>query len=125
MGTLVRRVGFLRVALALRPGNVGVYVNLGAALKVKGDLDGAIHWAHQALRVDPGWAGQAQVWLTLALAHRDRGDVKEARRWRDRAERWYAEQARADAKRGFADAPPGVPWWEWATVQLLRRELRP
>jgi WD40 repeat protein len=89
-----------------------------------GDRDGAIHWSHQALRVDQGWGGRGHAWLTLALAHRARGDVQEARRWRQQVERWYAEQTQADARRGFADVPSGMLWWEWATVQLLRRELR-
>jgi tetratricopeptide (TPR) repeat protein len=59
-------VGYLRVALALRSDSPGVYLNLGEALRTKGDLDGAIHCYQAALRIDANYA-DAHADLGLAL----------------------------------------------------------
>jgi tetratricopeptide (TPR) repeat protein len=70
--------GFLRVALALRPGNPGVYLNLGNALRNKGDLAGAIHCYRAAMGVDPRYA-TAHASLGRALIRK--GDLEEGVRF--------------------------------------------
>jgi WD40 repeat protein len=81
-----------------------------------GDPDSAVRWGYEALRADASRRAPVQAWLTLALAHRARGDSEEAERWGDRAEQWFAEQA-------AGELPAGLSWWEWATVLSLRQEL--
>jgi serine/threonine protein kinase/Flp pilus assembly protein TadD len=49
-------VGYLRVALALRSDSPGVYLNLGNALRDKGDLDDAIRCYQTALGIDQDYA---------------------------------------------------------------------
>jgi Flp pilus assembly protein TadD/serine/threonine protein kinase len=51
-----RAVEFLRVALALRPDNAGVHMNLGNALKDAGDEAGAAAAYQNAIRLQPGYA---------------------------------------------------------------------
>jgi tetratricopeptide (TPR) repeat protein len=68
-------VGFYRVALALRPKDSSVHINLGLALADAGQLDEAIKVYHRALDLDPGL-----VWvhINLGVALRDAGRVDEA-----------------------------------------------
>jgi tetratricopeptide (TPR) repeat protein/serine/threonine protein kinase len=62
-------VRYLTAALALRSDSPGVHLNLGLALKAKGDWEGAIRCFQAALRIDPNYA-EAHHWLGLALAHK-------------------------------------------------------
>ena len=49
----VEAVGFSRVALAIRPGNSGVYIHLGIGLADQGKLDEAIACYRKAIEIDP------------------------------------------------------------------------
>jgi serine/threonine protein kinase/tetratricopeptide (TPR) repeat protein len=59
-------VRYLTAALALRSDSPGVFLNLGNALKGKGDLEGAMRCYQAALRIDPAYA-MAHNGLGLAL----------------------------------------------------------
>jgi tetratricopeptide (TPR) repeat protein len=50
-------IRYYGAALAVRPGNPGAYVNLGNALKDRGDLDGAINAYRAALEGHPDYTG--------------------------------------------------------------------
>jgi serine/threonine protein kinase/Flp pilus assembly protein TadD len=50
-------VGYFRAALVLRPDNAAVMTHLGNALRVRGDLDGAVFAYHRALALRPDLAG--------------------------------------------------------------------
>jgi tetratricopeptide (TPR) repeat protein/serine/threonine protein kinase len=69
--------GYLTAALALRSDSPGVYLNLGNALKDKGDVEGAVRCFQAALRIDPSYA-MARVMLGEAL--RTKGDMEGATR---------------------------------------------
>jgi tetratricopeptide (TPR) repeat protein len=56
-------VGYLRVALAMRPDSPGVLTNLGEAMEIQGDLAGAVAALWKAIALKPD----------LAPAHRDLG----------------------------------------------------
>jgi tetratricopeptide (TPR) repeat protein/serine/threonine protein kinase len=58
-------VRYLTAALALRSDSPGVHINLGLALKAKGDWEGAIRCYRAAFRIDPNYA----------TAHHALGDV--------------------------------------------------
>jgi formate/nitrite transporter FocA (FNT family) len=70
------RVGLSRAALALRPTNAGGWNQLGAALSVQGDSDGALAAYREALRFDfrvtllhavyAGWIIALLVWMLPA-----------------------------------------------------------
>jgi tetratricopeptide (TPR) repeat protein len=68
-------LGFYRAALALRPDNGVVYLNLGSALQDKGDLEGAVAAYRRALDLDPKYAW-AHIGLGAALYHM--GDLEGA-----------------------------------------------
>jgi tetratricopeptide (TPR) repeat protein len=63
--------GYYRAALAVRPGTVAVYNNLGIALHEKKDLDGAIAAFRQAIALDPKFA---QAHYNLGTVLKARGD---------------------------------------------------
>src|SRR5262249_1589220 len=85
-------VGFLRAALALRPRNPGVYLNLGGALRDQGDVEGAIRCFHAALALDPKYVE----------AHGHLGSVLYARKDLDGAIRSF--QVALDINPNFAGA---------------------
>jgi serine/threonine-protein kinase len=64
-------VTYYLVALALRPGNVGVLLNLGNALRAKGDLAGAIATLRRAIDLAPKYAAAHN---SLGIALLDQGD---------------------------------------------------
>jgi tetratricopeptide (TPR) repeat protein len=66
-------VGYLRVALALRPDSPGVQFNLGSALLDAGDVEGAIRRYRAALKIDPAYAAVHDQ-LGTALAAKGRLD---------------------------------------------------
>jgi serine/threonine-protein kinase len=68
-------VGYYRAALALRPGAVAVWNNLGLALKGQGRLDEAISHYQQALRLEPKYA---YAHANLGNALEDKGQLDEA-----------------------------------------------
>jgi tetratricopeptide (TPR) repeat protein len=47
------QVRWFQAAVAAHPGRISAYVNLGYALRAKGDVDGAIAWYREAIRLDP------------------------------------------------------------------------
>jgi serine/threonine-protein kinase len=68
-------VRYLSIAVALRPDIPGVYLNLGLALKGKGDLDEAIACFNKALEIDPN---HPATHGNLGLAFKDKGQVNKA-----------------------------------------------
>jgi tetratricopeptide (TPR) repeat protein/serine/threonine protein kinase len=62
---------YFTAALALRPENPGAYVNLGEALRRKGDLAGAIAAHRQAIALSPAYAAAHN---NLGAALRAKGD---------------------------------------------------
>jgi tetratricopeptide (TPR) repeat protein len=68
-------VRYRTAAVALRPFSAAVHLNLGNALKAKGDLDGAITCYHKALELDPKLASAHH---NLGLALRAKGDLEGA-----------------------------------------------
>ena len=64
-------VRYYSVASALRPGSASILVNLGTALRLNGDPDGAIAAQREAIRLRPDLA-DAHIGLGNALA--DKGD---------------------------------------------------
>jgi serine/threonine protein kinase/Flp pilus assembly protein TadD len=66
-------IGFYRAALALRPQSPGVHLNLGNALRDKGQLDGAILAYREAIRLKADYA-EAHLALGLGLARNGRTD---------------------------------------------------
>jgi tetratricopeptide (TPR) repeat protein len=81
LGTLLDRarqeegVGYLRAALALRPGNSTVCNNLGIALESRGQLDEAIACFRKAVALSPGYAN---AYNSLGAALSNKGKVDEA-----------------------------------------------
>jgi tetratricopeptide (TPR) repeat protein len=67
---LEEAVPYLTAALALRPESPGVHFNLGRALWMKGDRDGAIRRFQAALRIDPHFAN-AQFSIGLVLVEKE------------------------------------------------------
>jgi tetratricopeptide (TPR) repeat protein len=67
--------GFYRAALALRPGNPGVHVNLGMALREQGDPVEAEAEFRAAVRIQPGYASAHN---NLGIALTDQGRLDEA-----------------------------------------------
>jgi tetratricopeptide (TPR) repeat protein len=66
---------YFTAALALRSTSPGVFLNLGHALQIKGDLDGAIREYQAALRIAPKYA---QAHNNLGTVLQSRGDVDAA-----------------------------------------------
>ncbi len=65
-------IGFYRVAVALRQQSPGARLNLGNALKDKGDVDGAIAEFREAIRLKKDYLGAHN---NLGLALCDKGDL--------------------------------------------------
>jgi serine/threonine-protein kinase len=64
-------IGYYRGALAVRPGVVILYLNLGAALDAVGERDEAIDFYQRALRIDPRFApAHNNLGTTLVAANR-------------------------------------------------------
>jgi tetratricopeptide (TPR) repeat protein len=72
---LEEAIGYYRAAVALRPGSAPVHINLGVALKAKGDVAGAIAEYKRAIALDPK---DALAHSNLGLALQAQGDVAEA-----------------------------------------------
>jgi tetratricopeptide (TPR) repeat protein len=68
-------IGYYRAALALRPGNAGVSLNLGLALQAKGDAGGAVAAFRRAIDLEPRYAA---AHFNLGNALRDKGLLDEA-----------------------------------------------
>jgi serine/threonine protein kinase/Flp pilus assembly protein TadD len=66
-------VPYLMVAVALRSDSAGTHLNLGWALREKGDLEGAIRGFRAACRIDPNYA-LAHINLGHALQDKHRPD---------------------------------------------------
>jgi serine/threonine protein kinase/Flp pilus assembly protein TadD len=69
---LEEAIGFYRAAVAVRPQSPGAYLNLGNALRDKGDTDGAIAEYREAIRLKPDYAAPHN---NLGNALRDKGDT--------------------------------------------------
>jgi tetratricopeptide (TPR) repeat protein/WD40 repeat protein/serine/threonine protein kinase len=93
---------------------------LGRAHYRAGQFDQAIRRLHESLEVNPTWNARALDWLVLAMAHQHLGQKKEARQWLDQATKWLEQAARDNATKAPGNLP--VAWWDWAELQLLRRE---
>ncbi len=65
-----QEIGPYEAARALRPDNVAIWSNLGNALHIKGDLEGAIDAYKEAIKLDPKFTA-AYFNLGLALAKND------------------------------------------------------
>jgi serine/threonine protein kinase/Flp pilus assembly protein TadD len=65
-------VTYFRIAVALRPHNCGVHLNLGFALNKRGDLPGAIAAYQKAIDLNPGYAA---AYNNLGNALRHKGDL--------------------------------------------------
>ncbi len=65
-------IGFLRVAVALRPQSPGARLNLGAALQEAGDLDAAIAEYRESIRLKQDYA---EAHGNLGLVLRAKGDL--------------------------------------------------
>jgi serine/threonine protein kinase/Flp pilus assembly protein TadD len=68
-------VGYFRAALVLRPDNAAVMTHLGNALRVRGDLEGAVFAYHKALALRPDLAG---IHANLGTALYAKGDLQAA-----------------------------------------------
>ncbi|MEE8459307.1 MAG: serine/threonine-protein kinase [Phycisphaerales bacterium] len=62
-------------ALTLRPKNAGIWRRLGVALRITGDLDGAIHAIEQSIRYQSDYA---PTWVDMGLTRIAGGELKEA-----------------------------------------------
>jgi tetratricopeptide (TPR) repeat protein len=67
---LEEAIGFFRACVALRPRSAGARLNLGAALKAKGDVSGAIAEFRESIRLMPDCAA-AHHDLGIALLDKD------------------------------------------------------
>jgi serine/threonine protein kinase/Tfp pilus assembly protein PilF len=67
--------GFLRVAIATRPGSSGAYTNLGTALYAQKKLPEAVAAYHKAIELDPK---HATAYYSLGIALRDQKKLPEA-----------------------------------------------
>jgi tetratricopeptide (TPR) repeat protein len=97
-------VRYLTAAVALRPHNPGVLLNLGVALKDQGHLQAAIAEYQQAIALDPKYA-TAHYNLGIALA--DKGDLGGAVAAFRRAIALAPKLARAHNNLGIALADKG------------------
>jgi serine/threonine protein kinase/Flp pilus assembly protein TadD len=91
-------VCYLTAALALRSDSPGVHVDLGRALRAKGDSQGAIARFKQAVEIDPSYAA-AHEWLGVVLA-----DVKDY----EGAGREYREAMRINPESATAHLSLGM-----------------
>jgi serine/threonine-protein kinase len=93
-----KAAGYYRAALAIRPGAVVVYNNLGSALYAEGQLDEAIDHYQQALYIDP----------KLALAHNNLGSALYVKGQLDEAIDHYQQALHIDPKDADAHTNLGV-----------------
>jgi serine/threonine-protein kinase len=105
---LTEAVRFLTAAVALRPESPGAHLNLGAALKAKGQVDAAIACWRKALELDPnhaechcnlGQALQRQGRFAESLASYRRGHELGMKRpgWRYPSAEWVRKAERIAA----------------------------
>jgi tetratricopeptide (TPR) repeat protein len=109
-----------RTALAAQPNSAWRLYVLGTAHYRAGQFEPAIKFLESSLKAEPGWKTPAVSWLVLAMATDKLGRQTESRRWLDRAVQWLDKVARE----ALVKAPGPLPmiWWDWAELQILRRE---
>ena len=98
-GATPRRWRAYRQAARLKPAEVSYRLNLGAALRRSGDLEGALAEVRRATELAPT---QAPAWANLGLLLSDKKDLDGAR---DGAGQGH--QARSDLRRGLGRPRPG------------------
>jgi tetratricopeptide (TPR) repeat protein len=81
-----RAVAAGRRAVDLAPQSGGFWNTLGAAHYRAGDWESAVQAFEKSMQLQGG--GNAFDWFFLAMAHGQRGNKDEARRWYDRAVQW-------------------------------------
>jgi tetratricopeptide (TPR) repeat protein len=100
---------------------------LGLASYRAGRFDEAVRQFKDSMQVDPKWQAQPANWLGLALAHHRLGQVAEARRWLDKADRWGEPDKGGRSSEGAGNARPRDVYdlhpHDVMACQLLRREL--
>jgi tetratricopeptide (TPR) repeat protein len=69
---------------------------LGMAHYRAGRFDAAIQAFRESMELEPNWGGRMGNWLGLALAHHRAGRAEEARKWLDKADRWFERTGRQD-----------------------------
>src|SRR5258708_38550426 len=74
---LATAIIYLQKAVAVDPGSLDGYNNLGTAYALKGEFDAAIGVFRKALDVDPR---NTRVYLNLGLAYQSKGEKDEAQR---------------------------------------------
>ncbi len=85
-----------------------------------GQFDKVVQYLGEALRIDPGWDGQALNWLLLAMAQQKLNESKEARHWLKQADDWSAKRSRGALKTAALFLTP--TWWDWVEYQILHAE---
>jgi serine/threonine-protein kinase len=95
-------IGYYRAALTLRPKAIAVYINLGNALKAKGELGGAIACYQKALAIDP----------KLALAHYALGNALAAKGELDGAIACFEKAVALDPKHATTHYNLGIALME-------------
>jgi tetratricopeptide (TPR) repeat protein len=93
------KAGWLRAALAVRPANGAAWNRLGDALRLQGDLDGAVAAYREVVRVHPDSAPVAR--LALGTALQQKGDL-------EGAAAVYREALRVDPKNYSAEFGMGL-----------------
>jgi tetratricopeptide (TPR) repeat protein len=104
---------------AKAPRNWHVLTALGAALYRAGRFEAAIRKLDEARAVHQD-DGNARTWFFLALAHQRLGHADTARRWRDKAVRWFERAAREQVN-DFTIMTP-LEWTDRVVLEHLRRE---
>ena len=80
------------------------------AIKVLTDLAEQLDNPSKPANISP-----AYTWYALALAYQDAGQADEARKWRDKADAWTAQEL---------NNPTSKPAWNRKlTLELLRKEV--
>jgi len=92
------QIGPYEAARALRPGNLTVWNNLGNALRMKGDVDGAIAAYKHAIKIDPKYA---HAHYNMGIALKVKGDV-------DGAIAFYEQTIQLDPKYSQAHNNLGI-----------------
>jgi tetratricopeptide (TPR) repeat protein len=107
-------------AATARPKEACFFHTLAVAHYRAGQFDRAV----QRLRESQGfgWGGHVIDWLLLAMAHERQGQHEEARRWLDRAVRWWIEQTGTADLGGATGRLPVPSWTDHLEALLLRRE---
>lgn len=110
-----RVLGLARQALTSDPESWSYLENLGAACLRSGDPAAALNHLGEASKQRAGEGPTISMQLFQAIAHQNRGDIDEAKKWLDKA----VMRIEADSKKPAAEQPS---WHERLTYQLLRRE---